>query len=132
MTTTDARKRLAENRAGGVPPDVLIPRRDLEALTAERDAAEAALVRVMALCTNARQHAGGPYTANVDVLSIERAVDGLTQHEALRAKLNEPSLPVQVITHRVTKYASTYLLTDEEKAEIDLLNAAHNGVSSRG
>ena len=32
---------------------------------------------VRALCTNARRHSGGSFTAHVDALSLERALDGI-------------------------------------------------------
>lgn len=45
-------------------------------VAAEQDDARLALARVQALVSNARQHAGGSHTANVDALSIERAIKG--------------------------------------------------------
>lgn len=36
---------------------------------------EALRERIEALITNARKHSGGPYTAQVDALSLERALD---------------------------------------------------------
>lgn len=52
--------------------DALQQRDEARAQLADRDRVIAA---VRELAENARRHAGGPYTASVDALSIERALD---------------------------------------------------------
>lgn len=50
--------------------------KDVARLTRERDEARAQVDRVRMLADDARRSSGGPYVATVDVLSLERALDG--------------------------------------------------------